>query len=53
MALAIVTSIGERNITIGKVFLGRFWALILPGYRFAGGVRPLQWDALVGESKYR
>jgi len=52
MALAIVASIVERNI-IGKVFLGRFWALILPGYRFAGGVRPLQSDALVGESKYR
>ena len=51
MAVAIVASIIERNIIIAKVFLGRFRAL--PGNRFAGGVRPLQPDALVGESKYR
>jgi len=50
MAVAIVASIIERHIIIAKVFLGRFWAL--PGNWFAGGVRPLQSDALVGESKY-
>jgi hypothetical protein len=52
MAVAIVASIVERHIIIAKVSLGRFWALIFPGNRVAGGVRPLQSDALVGESTY-
>jgi hypothetical protein len=50
MVVAIVASIVERNIIIGEVFLGRFWAL--PGNRPAGDVRPLQSDALIRESKY-
>jgi len=52
MAVAIVASIVERHIIIAKVFLGRFGALIFPGNRVAGGVRSVQLDALVGESKY-
>ena len=52
MAVAIVALIVEWGITIGKVFLGRLRALIFPSNRFAGDVRPLQSDALVGESKY-
>ena len=51
MAVAIVASIVERDIITGEVFLGRFWALIFPSNRFAD-VRPLQSDALVGESRY-
>jgi hypothetical protein len=43
MVMAIVASLVERNIIIGKVFLGRFWALIF---------RLLQSDALIRESKY-
>ena len=39
MAVAIVASIVERYIIIAKAFLGRFWALIFPGNRVAGGVR--------------
>lgn len=53
MALAIVASSVERDIIFGKVFLGRFWALIFRSDRFAGDVRPLKSHALVGESKYR
>ena len=49
MAVTIVASIVERDIIIGRVFLGRFRALIFPSNR---NVRPLQSDALVGESKY-
>jgi hypothetical protein len=52
MAVAIVASIVERHIIIAKAFLGRFWALIFPGNRVAGGVRSVQLDALVSESKY-
>ena len=52
MALAIVASSVERDIILGKVLLGRFWALIFPSDRFAGDVRPLESHALVGESKY-
>jgi hypothetical protein len=52
MVVASVASIFERDIIIGKVFPGRFWALVFPGNRFAGDVRPLQSDALIGESKY-
>ena len=51
MAVAIIRLIVERDIIIGKVFLGRLQALIFPSNRFAGDVR-LQSDALVGESKY-
>jgi hypothetical protein len=53
MAVAIVASIVERDIIVGKVFLGRFWALIFPSNRFACDVRPLESHALLGESKYR
>ena len=52
MAAAIVASLVERDIINGEVFLGRIWALIFPSNRFAGDVRPLESDALVGESKY-
>ena len=52
MAVAIVALIVERDIITGEVFLGSFWALIFPSNRFAGDVRPLESDALVGESKY-
>jgi len=52
MAMAIVALIVERDIITGKVFLGRLWALIFPSNQFAGDVRPLQSDALVGESKH-
>ena len=51
MAVAIVASIVERDIIFGKVFLG-FWALIFPSIWFAGDVRPVELDALIGESKY-
>jgi hypothetical protein len=52
MAVARVALIVERDIIIGKVFLGRLRALIFLSNRFAGDVWPLQADALVGESKY-
>jgi|RhiMethySRZTD1v2_1073278.scaffolds.fasta_scaffold1914908_2 hypothetical protein len=52
MPVAIVALIVERDIIIGKVFLGRLRALIFLSNRFAGDVWPLQADALVGESKY-
>jgi hypothetical protein len=52
MALAIVASSVERDIILGKVFLGRFWALSFRSDRFAGDVRPLASHALVGERKY-
>ena len=52
MAVAIVASIVERDIIFGKVILGRFWALIFPSIWFAGDVRPVESDALIGESKY-
>jgi hypothetical protein len=52
MALAIVASIVERDIILGKVFLGRLRALIFRSDRFAGDVRPLESRALVGETKY-
>jgi hypothetical protein len=52
MALAIVASSDERDIIFGKVFLGRFWALIFRSARFAGDVRPLESHALLGERKY-
>ena len=53
MALAIVASSVEREIIFGKGFLGRFWALSFRSDRFVGDVRPLESQALVGESKYR
>jgi hypothetical protein len=52
VAVTIVASIVERDIIFGTVLLGRFWALIFPSDRFAGDVRPLESDALLGESKY-
>jgi len=52
MAVAIIRLIVERDIIIGKVFLGRLQASIFPSNRFAGDVRPLESHALVGESKY-
>jgi hypothetical protein len=52
MAVAMVASIIERDIIIGKVFLGRLRALIFPSNWFAGDVRPLQSHTLGGESKY-
>jgi hypothetical protein len=52
MAVAIVALIVERDIIIAKVLLGRLRALIFASNRFAGDVRPLQSDALLGESKY-
>jgi hypothetical protein len=52
MAVAIVASSVERDIIIGKVFLGRVWASLFPSNRLAGDVRPLESHALVGESKY-
>ena len=52
MAAAVVASIVERDVISGKVFLGRFWALIFASIWFAGDVGPLRSDALVGESKY-
>ena len=51
MAVAIVASIVEQDIIFGKVFLG-FCALIFPSIWFAGDVRPVESDALIGESKY-
>ena len=51
MAAAILASIVERDTISGKVFLGRFWALIFANIWFASDVRPLLSDALVGESK--
>ena len=52
MAAAIVASIVARDIIFGKGFLGRCRALIFASIWFAGDVRPLESDALVGESKY-
>jgi hypothetical protein len=52
MAAAIVASIVERDVISGKVFLGRLRTLIFVSIWFAGDVRPLEADALVGESKY-
>ena len=37
--MAIVASIVERDIIIGKVFLGRFWALIFPSDRIVTAFR--------------
>ena len=53
MAAAIVALIVQRDTIIAKVLRGRLRALIFPGTRSAGDVRPLPSDALVGESKYR